>query len=108
MVLRGGIGRTGLAFLILGLAALPAGAASITNRDDVARALKIIEGSNTRDHQLAAGATLDDVCKDGCLVRIDGSADKDFVLEGTERVSIEGGLMYYDGEVTPKEKPADK
>lgn len=94
------------AALALGLAVLPTSsqAVSITNRDDRAHSLRIIEGSQPRDHRLAPGGRIYDVCKSGCIIRIDGSAEKDFVLEGTERVSIESDLMYYDGEVAARDR----
>lgn len=90
----------------LGLAVFPLSseAASITNRDARPHTLRIIEGKRPTDHRLQPGGRLDDVCSDGCIVRIDGDADKDFVLEGTERVSIENDLMYYDGEVAARER----
>jgi hypothetical protein len=95
-----------MAVVMLGLASAGAYSASVTNRDNTARSLKVIEASKATDHDLAPGKSLDDVCNEGCIVRIDGSPEKDFVLEGTERVSIEGGLLYYDGEVAPGNEPA--
>jgi hypothetical protein len=94
--------------LALGLAVHPASseAASIINRDARTHTLRIIEGKRPKDLQLAPGGRLDDVCMNGCIIRIDGSADKDFILEGTERVSLENDLMYYDGEVVPRERKA--
>ena len=88
--------------LALSLAPIATKAAHITNRDAKAHVLKVIEGSITKDHRLDAGGKLGNVCKNGCIVRIDASAEKDFILEGTERVSIENGLMYYDGEIITK------
>jgi len=90
--------------LCLAILPLPSEAASITNRDDRMHALRIIEASKPRDYRLVPGGRLDDVCRTGCIIRIDGSPDKDFVLEGTERVSIEDDLMYYDGEVSARDR----
>ena len=97
------------AALVLGLAALPsvANAVSLTNRDARPHTLRVIIGKRTQDRQIEPGASIKDFCKSGCVVRIDGSAEKDFILEGTERVSIENDLMYYDGEVAAQ-APTDK
>lgn len=85
-------------------------AASITNADGAEHGLSIIEGSRKRDLHVKAGDRIDQICKDGCIVRVDADTGREFILEGTERVSIENGLIYYDGEVVAKsgetEKPA--
>jgi hypothetical protein len=45
------------------------------------------------------GETIRDFCAEGCVVRIDEDEARDFLIEGNERLSIEGGLVYFDGEV---------
>lgn len=86
-----------------GFLALPATrAATLTNADRVAHSIMVIKDNVRQSHELRPGGLLEELCQDGCIVRIDGDPDKDFILEGSERVSIEGGLLYYDGEVAPK------
>ena len=71
-------------------------------RDRVARTIMVMKDSVRQTHELKPGGLLKELCQDGCIVRIDGDPDKDFILEGSERVSIERGLLFYDGEVAPK------
>ena len=84
----------------------PTVAATITNADRVDHSLTIIRGDQRTTHALKGGALLENLCEKGCIVRIDDDPQRDFILEGRERVSIEDGLMYYDGEVAPK-APSD-
>ena len=80
-----------------------AAAVTIKNNDQQSYQLEVIADGNRIKHDLPAGKALADVCKTGCVVRLNGSANDDYALEGSERVSIEGGLVYYDGEeVAPK------
>lgn len=83
-----------------------AAAATISNADTKPYTVSIIANSRKRDVKLEPGGKLEKVCTDGCLLRIDGDAAREFVLEGSERVSIEDGLVYYDGEVPKETKPA--
>lgn len=83
-------------------------AASITNADSAEHGLSIIEGSRKRDLHVKGGDRIDQICRDGCIVRIDADTGREFVLEGTERVSIENGLIYYDGEVASKSSETEK
>ncbi|MEM8972536.1 MAG: hypothetical protein AAGD43_10790 [Pseudomonadota bacterium] len=89
----------GIAILSVGFPTA-AGASTMVNADRVARNILVIKGSTRTPHELKPGAVMKDVCAKGCIVRIDEDANRDFVLEGTERVTIEGGLLYYDGELT--------
>ncbi len=95
---------TGVAALSVGYASF-AQASTMVNADRVTRNILIITGTSRTPQALQPGATVKDVCPQGCVVRIDEDANRDFVLEGNERVTIEGGLLYYDGELT---KPAKK
>ena len=81
-------------------ATFPASAASITNRDDRDRSLTIIEGNARQAHVLKPAGVVDGVCLKGCIVRIGESENDEYVLEGSEIVSIEDGYLYYDGPVT--------
>jgi hypothetical protein len=85
-------------------------ASSITNHDDRDYKLTVIEDTATKDHKLAPSATLKGVCEQGCVVRLDDSADDEYELEGSEVVSIEDGLLYYDDPAAspvPKAREAD-
>lgn len=75
-----------------------ADAATLTNKDSAAYKVDVIILGNRKQHQLAPGKSIAGFCKDGCIIRLNESEANDYELEGTERVSIEGGLVYYDGE----------
>lgn len=92
-------------FVVAGSAAH---AAALTNRDDSTVEVEVMFDSSRRLHELAPNKSLAGFCGDGCIVRLNGSADNDYELEGTERVSIEGGLLYYDGEEIKPKDPAHK
>lgn len=72
-------------------------ASSITNRDGTDRKVSIIEGNAAADHILRPSATLEGVCKQGCVIRLNDSRKDEYELKGSEVVSIEGGYLYYDG-----------
>jgi len=100
--------------LSIGIASLSVGfltaaeASTMVNADRVTRNILVIQGSTRTPHELKPGAVMKDVCAQGCIVRIDKDANRDFVLEGTERVTIEGGLLYYDGELAKPAPSKDK
>ncbi len=75
----------------------PAAASSLTNREDAAVTIKITEGVKRIEHTLQTNQRLDGICLDGCIVDILGREDSSYTLEGNEDVSLEDGLMYYDG-----------
>jgi hypothetical protein len=83
-------------------------AATLTNADRAAREITIIIGDARKSQTVAGGGVVEDLCPEGCIVRIDNDAGRDFVLEGRERVTIEDGLLYYDGELAPKPAEAAK
>ena len=74
-------------------------ASALANADPVARGITIINGAVRQTQRVEPGALIQKLCLDGCIVRIDDDPKRDFVLEGRERVTIEDGLLYYDGEV---------
>ena len=87
-----------------------ANAVSVTNRDSRDHTLTVIEGDARIDSVLKPGASLDGVCLKGCLIRLNGSENDEYELEGAEVVSIEGGYLYYDGPevpAAPAEAPKD-
>lgn len=86
-------------------------ASSITNRDDRDYKLTVIEDTATKDHQLAPSATLKGVCQQGCVIRLDDSDMDEYELQGSDVVSIEDGLLYYDdppASPVPKSRDADQ
>jgi hypothetical protein len=80
-----------------------AAAATITNRGDKEVKLKITEGASRQDVVIPAGKVLEQVCQKGCIIRLNDSANDEYELEGSEKVSVEGGFLYYDSdpEVAP-------
>lgn len=75
-----------------------ASAASITNRDDRDHKVMVMAaGERAREQVLEPNGVLSDVCPKGCVVRLNDKAAQEYELEGPETVSIEGGLLYYDG-----------
>ena len=82
-----------------------ADAVSVTNRDSREHAITVIEGDAKTDHVLKASTSIDGICLKGCLIRLNGSENDEYELEGTEVVSIEDGYLYYDGPEAPAASP---
>jgi hypothetical protein len=78
------------------LAAPPAQAATVTNRDAKEYKLTVLEGDKAQHLMLKPSGVLQDVCPKGCIVRLNDSENDEYELEGTEIVSIEDGYLYYD------------
>lgn len=93
-----------LAF-ILGCLPVQSYAATIVNKDKQSHTLTFIERKAVRIQQIDAGAKLDGVCDNGCIVRVGKDENAEFQLAGDEAVSIESGLMYYDGEAVKAARP---
>ena len=85
-------------------------AVTLSNNDNATYKIEVIAKSTRREHQLGPGKSITNICEQGCIIRLNGSADHDYELEGSERVSIEGGLVYYDGEEVkrPKDSAQDQ
>jgi hypothetical protein len=81
---------------------IAADAASITNRDDQEQKLTITEGGATTEHTLKAAQVLENVCMKGCVIRLNGSEDDEYEVEGEDVVAIEEGFLYYDGPDEPQ------
>ena len=75
----------------------PATAASITNKDNKTYQLTFIDRKGAKVQELVKEGRLEDVCRSGCILRIDKQVDGLYQLEGNEAVSIENGVAYYDG-----------
>jgi hypothetical protein len=81
--------NTAIAALILGVfGAIPAGAASIANKDKQSYLLKITEGGQQSEIGVAPGQTVD-VCASGCFLLMP-NGDRE-TLGGSEKVEIVGG-----------------
>jgi hypothetical protein len=78
-------------------------AASVTNRDDKDHKVTIMEGDARQEHMLKPAASLQGICRKGCIIRLDDSDNDDYELDGSELVSIEDGYLYYDGPEDPGE-----
>jgi hypothetical protein len=86
-------------------------ASSITNRDDKAHKVSVIEGNAAEAHILRPSATLEGVCTKGCVTRLNDNERDEYELKGSEVVSIEDGYLYYDGapaSAVPKAGDADR
>lgn len=72
-------------------------ASSITNRDGTAYEISIVEENAVTEHNLAPSATVTGICAGGCVMHLNRDPDHDgYTLQGTDVVSIEDGLLYYD------------
>jgi hypothetical protein len=80
-----------------------AGAQVLNNRDDVSRNVTVMAKSARRLVAVEPGKAISDFCPDGCVIRVDEDETRDFLIEGNERLSIENGLVYFDGEIARKD-----
>ncbi|MEQ8825560.1 MAG: hypothetical protein RIC14_14425 [Filomicrobium sp.] len=72
----------------------------LTNKDSRTYAISIKEQAGSSTKELGANETLDKFCELGCTIVIDGVTDGAYHLpEGTEIVTIESGVLYYDGAI---------
>jgi len=79
-----------------------AAASTLTNGDSQGRTITVIKGADRHTQEVEGGVQVKALCPDGCIVRLDNDPERDFILEGRERVTIEDGLLYYDGEILPE------
>jgi hypothetical protein len=83
--------------------------ASVTNRDDKDHKITIIEGDKKQDFTLKANQVLENICAQGCVLRLNDSEDDEYQLEAKDQVSIEDGYLYYDNQDDEKpEEPKKK
>lgn len=71
-------------------------AATITNRGDKEVKLTITEDTSIKDEVLPAGKVIGGVCQKSCIIRLNDNANGEYELDGSESVSVEEGLLYYD------------
>ena len=81
-------------------------ALTVSNRDDHDHKVTIVEGARTQDHVLKPDAQVENVCTNGCIVRLNDSDEDEYELEGNEVVFIEEGNLYYEGSDAGAEPPA--
>lgn len=75
-----------------------AGALTLTNREAAEVRVTEIRGAQRQTHQVAPMATLTGICARGCILKLEDGSE--WQLDGSERVSLEGKLVYYDGPET--------
>jgi len=98
--------RFSIVLLVALLGTTAASAASLTNRDDKDHKLTIQEREAKLEQTLKPGGVLDGVCLKGCTIRLGTSEDDEYVLEGTEVLTIEDNKLYDDStDVTPDAAP---
>ena len=73
-----------------------ASAATITNRGDNEVKLTITEDASVKDEVLPVGKVLGGVCQKSCIIRLNDNANDEYELDGSESVSVEEGLIYFD------------
>ena len=72
-------------------------AVSISNREDTAQTLTVIAGEARESHVIKPAETLDGVCKNGCLLRLNNDMrDDPYELQGSDVVSIENGELWLE------------
>jgi len=71
-------------------------AATLTNRDAKEHTLTVISGKDGETRLLKRNESWRDFCTDGCIVRLDDRENTTYELEGSDVVSIEDGVIYYD------------
>jgi len=71
-------------------------AAILANRDTKEHKLTVIAGKDGETRLLNRDETWRDFCSNGCIVRLDDGENTTYELEGSDVVSIEDGVIYYD------------
>lgn len=79
-----------------------ASAVTITNQDDQAFRLTVIEDTVRQETLLKPGQVIERVCQQGCIIRLNDSEIDEYELDGSERVSVEEGFLYFDGLDVPR------
>jgi hypothetical protein len=75
-------------------------ALTITNNDAANQKITIIEGDNAAELMLAPGQVGEQVCRSGCIIRMQNGDEYDF--EGVEVVVIEGDALYLEDAPLPQ------
>ncbi|MDX2287872.1 MAG: hypothetical protein NW217_03510 [Hyphomicrobiaceae bacterium] len=81
----------------------PLMAAVLANSGEQPQEVIVIEGAERTPLNVKPGERITGLCLKGCIVSLVGIEDGDYVLaEGNEIVSVENGLMFYDGAEPPE------
>ncbi len=83
---------------LIATSGLAVASVTLTNRDDKEYKVTIIENESAAksEHTLKPMQVLEGVCDKGCIMRLNDNEEDEYELEGTEKVSIEEGYLYYD------------
>ena len=81
------------------LAATPALAITVTNRDKGEHTLTVDKGEAQATQKLAAGASAEVDCKEGCELRVAGSGYGRSVEKGDKLVIAEGMIRFADEDI---------
>jgi hypothetical protein len=79
------------------LAATPAFAITVTNQDKGEHTLTVDKGEAQATQKLAAGASAEIECMEGCELRVAGSGYGRSVEKG-DKLVIAGGMIHFDDE----------
>lgn len=82
------------------LAVTPALAITVTNQDKGEHTFTMDKGEAQVDQQLAAGASTEIECKEGCELRVKGSGYGRSVETGDKLVIDVKGMLHFAGEPT--------
>lgn len=80
---------------------------SVTNRDEKDHKITIIEGEKKQDYTLKSNQALENICPQGCVLRLNDNEDDDYQLEPNDIVSIEDGALFYDNDAEDDDKPEE-
>jgi hypothetical protein len=82
-----------LAVLFLGTSAF---AASITNLDSKEYSFSVIEEDKTTDYTVSPSQMIENLCPNGCLIRLNSGEKDEFEFQPEDVVVIEDGQLYLD------------
>lgn len=80
------------------LAATPALAITVTNQNKSEQTFTVDQGENQADQKIAAGASSEVECKEGCELRVRGSGYGRSAKGGDTLVIDESGLLHFADE----------
>ena len=76
----------------------PATAATLTNRDTREHSVMILEKAQaSASRALKPEESIEGICRKGCIIRIGASETSEYIVEGNELLSIEGGEVFLTG-----------
>ncbi len=97
------LGRLGLVVMLTAWSAPQVSALTLSNREAVPHRITVIRGADRITHTIAPASVLTDICSNGCILKLEDGSE--WVFDGSERASIEGMLVYYDGPERPAPTP---